>query len=130
MATPTENELKAALVELRGQNPALKITKLHARLLAEHPDWTVSEKRTRKLLQAEGLVLSPPKVNPNVAKVNADTLIPVSKVIDGLDVARWSKKIEVKYFNRMKGKGLVATDKLTQGDAIWKEDPFILAPEW
>jgi hypothetical protein len=114
-------------VELRAQNSTLGIPKLHALLQAGHPDWSVSERRTRKVLQAEGLVLGPPKKQPNTA---SDTLVPVSKLIDGLDVSKWSKTVEVKYFNRRKGKGLVATQKIVQGEAVWKEDPFILAPEW
>ncbi|KAG9310945.1 hypothetical protein JVU11DRAFT_8819 [Chiua virens] len=30
----------------------------------------------------------------------------------------------------MKGKGLVATEKISEGEVVWKENPFILAPEW
>ena len=29
-----------------------------------------------------------------------------------------------------KGKGLVAKERITSGETVWKEDPFILAPEW
>ena len=130
MTTPTETDLKSALIELRAQNPTLSIPKLHAQLLAGHPDWSVSEKRTRKFLQAEGLVLASQTKTQAASDKLPDSLIPASKIIEGLDVAKWSKKIEVKYFNRMKGKGLVAVDKINQGDTVWKEDPFILAPEW
>ncbi|KAI0092344.1 SET domain-containing protein [Irpex rosettiformis] len=130
MTTPTEEELKSALAELRAQNPTLGVPKLHAQLLAGHPEWTVSEKRTRKFLQAGGLVLDPQTTKTTVSGQSSTVLIPASKIIQGLDVAKWSTKIEVKYFNRMKGKGLVAVGKISQGDTIWKEDPFILAPEW
>ncbi|KAI0697799.1 hypothetical protein BC835DRAFT_737993 [Cytidiella melzeri] len=130
MNTPTDEELKSALLELRAKNATLGIPKLHALLLAGHSHWSVSEKRTRKIIQAEGLILGPHKQHPITLDSSSDTFIPASRVIEGLDMTRWTKKIEVKYFNRQKGKGLVATEKITQGDAVWKENPFILAPEW
>ena len=55
---------------------------------------------------------------------------PSSRVIDQLDLAKWSEKIEVRYFNRLKGKGLIARERIEEGDVIWKEDPFVIAPEW
>ncbi len=86
--SPPEDELKRAIIDLKSQNPSLGISKVHAYLLAMYPHWTVSEKRTRKILQAEGL-----------------TLI-------------------------TKGKGLVATEDIAQGETLWREDPFVIAPEW
>ena len=123
---PSEEELKAALQALRAQHPTLGTAKLHAHLLTENPAWTVSEKRTKKILQSEGLSLK-----PVVTKTSSDnTLHPVSKVIEGLDISKWTAKVQVKYFDSYKGKGLVATEKITEGTVVWKEDPFILAPEW
>ena len=29
-----------------------------------------------------------------------------------------------------RGKGLVAVEELEEGEVIWKEDPWIVAPEW
>lgn len=126
--SPSEAELKAALQALRTQNPTLGIAKLHARLLSEHPDWTVSEKRTRKILQNEGLVLSPDGAGGKSATGSAP--YPSSGVIEGLEISKWTSKVQVKYFNKIKGKGLVAAEKIAEGEVVWKEDPFILAPEW
>ncbi|KAI0363233.1 SET domain-containing protein [Pilatotrama ljubarskyi] len=120
---PTEEQLKAALLELRSENPALGIAKMHALLLSKHPEWTVSEKRTRKILQTAGLVLNTNGSTPG-------QLYPTSKVIEGLDVTKWTQKVEVKYFGKTKGKGLVAKERIAEGETIWKEDPFVLAPEW
>ena len=39
-------------------------------------------------------------------------------------------KVAVKHFGKKKGKGLVAKEVVEEGETIWKEDPFILAPEW
>ena len=123
---PSEEELKAALQALREQHPKLGIAKLHVLLLSENPTWSVSEKRTRKIIQNEGLSLKP----ANARHGTVDTPHPVSKVIEGLDVSKWTAKVRVKYFDSYKGKGLVATEKISEGDVLWKEDPFILAPEW
>jgi hypothetical protein len=124
--SPPEDDLKAALVDIKSQNPSLGIAKTHALLLANHPTWVVSERRTRKLLQHEGLVLNgaAPPGTPEV------TIYPSSRVIDKLDIHRWTPKVKVKYFDKKKGKGLVATQEIKEGEVIWKEDPFILAPEW
>ncbi|EKM52389.1 uncharacterized protein PHACADRAFT_148986 [Phanerochaete carnosa HHB-10118-sp] len=129
--SPPEDELKVALQGLRAQNPTLGVTKLHARLLSEHPDWTVSEKRTRKILQNEGLVISPDGAASSRSKSGTGNApYPTSAVIEGLDVSKWTSKIQVKYFGKHKGKGLVATERIAEGEVVWKEDPFILAPEW
>ncbi len=122
--SPPEDVLKSALLALKSANPTIGVPKLHALLLAEHPEWMVSEKRTRKVLQSEGLV-------QNAAGApSAGQIFPNSGLIDGLDIAKWTTKVEVKYFNKTKGKGLVAKEQITEGETIWKEDPFILAPEW
>ncbi|KAH9957514.1 hypothetical protein BC827DRAFT_1157234 [Russula dissimulans] len=36
----------------------------------------------------------------------------------------------VKYFDKKKEKGLVAREPISEGQLVWKEDPFIIAPEW
>ncbi|KAH9886713.1 SET domain-containing protein [Cubamyces lactineus] len=121
--TPAEDELKAALLELKSANPTLGVPKIHALLLSAHPEWTVSEKRTRKIMQSEGLVN-----NANVAVPGQ--LYPTSQIIKGFDIAKYTTKVEVKHFSKIKGKGLVAKEEIKEGETIWKEDPFALAPEW
>ncbi|TCD61798.1 SET domain-containing protein 5 [Steccherinum ochraceum] len=128
--TPSEDELKSALKALRTEHPTLGISKLHAALLAAHPGWTVSEKRTRKVLQSEGLVIVNAGGSSNGGSEPAGFKYPSSKVMEGLDVGKWTDKVEVRVFDRKKGKGLVAKVKIAEGETIWKEDPFVLAPEW
>ncbi|EEB89617.1 hypothetical protein MPER_12263, partial [Moniliophthora perniciosa FA553] len=77
--TPTDVDLREALKSLKSTNPTLGIPKIHALLLQTHPEWLVSEKRTRKFLQNEGLVLS---TEPAVPK----TPYPSSRVIRDLDI--------------------------------------------
>ncbi|KAJ7161026.1 hypothetical protein C8R46DRAFT_1164635 [Mycena filopes] len=98
MASPTDDELRDALVQLKAAHPALGIPKLHARLRTDFPSWTVSEKRVRKILAA----LAPPKPKPK-----ADTTPhPSSQLVEGLDIAQWTQRVEVRVFDATKGKGL------------------------
>ncbi|KAG7095290.1 hypothetical protein E1B28_006059 [Marasmius oreades] len=127
--TPTDIELKEALKSLKSSNPTLGVPKIHALLLQTHSEWLVSEKRTRKFLQNEGLVLSADP-NGNSFQDKGKAPYPSSRIIPNLDVGKWSTKVEVKYFNKRKGKGLVAKEKIVEGETVWKEDPFIIAPEW
>ncbi|KIO26379.1 hypothetical protein M407DRAFT_24343 [Tulasnella calospora MUT 4182] len=62
--------------------------------------------------------------------VPPDTLYPISHLNQELQVDEWTKKAEVKVFDGMKGKGLVATEAIAEGEVIWKEDPFIYCPDW
>lgn len=129
--SPTEDQLKNVLVALRKDNPTLGIPKLHALLRSNRPEWTISEKRTRKILQGEGLVLNTPAQKSTTASDSQpEGLHPTSSLIEGLDIEKWTPKVEVKYFDQTKGKGLVAKNHIAEGEILWKEDPFILAPEW
>ena len=124
---PQESELINALISLKRKVPSLGISKIHALLLQTYPEWTVSEKRTRKILQIHGLTLSAQAVSSDSVEPR---IFPSSQVIDRLDVSQWTPKVKVKYFNKKKGKGLVAERNIEVGEHIWKEDPFIIAPEW
>ena len=133
-ASPSEDDLKAALHALRKAFPSLGAAKLHAQLLAQHPEWSVSEKRTRKILQQEGLVLSSVSAQnqgPATPVLSGeDEIYPRSQLVEGLDIRKWTTKVEVRHFGRKKGKGLVAREDIAEGEVVWKEDPFALAPEW
>jgi hypothetical protein len=61
---------------------------------------------------------------------NAAHVHPSSTLVKGLDVSRWTTTVEDRYFDRKKGKGLVAKDLISEGQVMWKEDPFVIAPEW
>ncbi len=121
---PSEDELTVAIVQLKKDNPELGIPKVHARLTSKYPDWTVSEQRTRKILQKQGLIVSAPGETRQIH------VYPSSRLVAGLDVPKWTPKVEVRWFDKRKGKGLVATQEIREGEVIWKEDPFIVAPEW
>lgn len=76
------------------------------------------------VLQSEGLTSAPS------GGASAKKIWPSSKVNDKLDIGQFSKKIEVRYFDKAKGKGLIAKEDIGEREIIWKEDPFIIAPEW
>ncbi|KAJ3569106.1 hypothetical protein NP233_g5272 [Leucocoprinus birnbaumii] len=123
-ASPSEDELTSAILELKEENPGLGISKIHAQLTNKYPNWIVSEKRTRKILQSKGLIV------PGPGQANNVQVYPSSRLVTGLSVSKWTRKAEVKWFDKRKGKGLVATQEIKEGEVIWKEDPFIVAPEW
>ncbi|KAJ7454923.1 hypothetical protein B0H11DRAFT_255967 [Mycena galericulata] len=118
MASPSDDELQHALGQLKAAHPTLGIPKLHALLRTEYPAWTVSEKRMRKVLAT----LAPPK--------DTGPPHPSSELVEGLDIAQWTTRVDVRVFDKKKGKGLVATQKIKAGETIWVEDPFVIAPEW
>ena len=171
IVTPNEAELTDALVDLKLRDPQLGISKIHALLLQHYPDWIVSEKRTRKILQANGLTNStstttttggggssdehqqrpsplPPTVPriPYIPKYTSKTYtppppgapraalppleFPTSRVIAKLDVSQWTAKVEVRWFGEKRGKGLVAVEEVDEGEIVWREDPWVVAPEW
>lgn len=125
---PQESELTTALISLKNKDPSLGISKVHTLLLQTYPKWTVSEKRTRKILQNQGLIVSDPS-SMSLESVES-RIYPSSRVIDSLEISQWTLKVKVKYFNKKKGKGLVAEKDIEEGEPIWREDPFIVAPEW
>jgi hypothetical protein len=121
---PPEDQLRAALLDLKSQHTVLGISKIHTLLLSRHPTWTVSEKRVRRVLQSAGLKPSPSTLT------REGKIYPSSKPIEKLDAHKYTSKVEVKYFDKVKGKGLVAKEAIAEGENVWKEDPFVLAPEW
>jgi hypothetical protein len=60
----------------------------------------------------------------------AHVVYPSSTLVEGLDVSKWTTTIEDKYFDRKKGERPVAKVPISEGQTVWKEDPFIIAPEW
>ncbi|KAN0120543.1 hypothetical protein V8E52_004370, partial [Russula decolorans] len=144
--SPPEEDLKVAVASLKKEHPTLGIAKpLHALLLSENSSWAVSEKRLRRILinsnsdgpltQHQGLEYyattgNPRGPGPSTAGSKAAHAYPSSTLVEGLDVSKWTTTIEDRYFDRKKGKGLVAKEPISEGQIVWKEDNFIIAPEW
>ena len=117
---PLDDELVKVLKALRAEHPSLGVPKLLVILRQEHPAWSLSEKRLRKLLQQENLV----------ATVAPAVVYPISKIDEGVDASTWTSQVAIKQFDKVKGKGLVANQKLTAGEILWKEDPWVFASDW
>ena len=142
--SPGEEDLTTAVASLKKAHPALGIAQLHALLLSENPSWTVSEKRLRRVLKNTASSSDPTPTQresstgkpagPSGSSSGSDAALarvyPSSTLVEGLDVSRWTTAIEVKYFDKIKGKGLVAKEPISEGQVVWKEDPFVIAPEW
>lgn len=122
--SPSDADLKSALISLKITHPTLGIPKIHAQLLASHPDWAVSEKRARKVLKTEGLTIS-----ANATTTQPDSLVPLSRFMPD-SAFTLPPSVSVRDFGRRRGKGLIATTAVMAGETLWIEDPWILAPEW
>ena len=119
---PSEGELSKIVTSLREAHPELGVVKLLAQLKVEHPTLSVSEKRLRKTLApstSAAASTSYEKVSKDAtADLVADTGLDAS-----LDVSEL--KIKVRMFKGGRGKGLVAREKILQGEVIWSENPWI-----
>ena len=121
--SPSDEHLIGALRALRTEHPTLGIVKLHAVLLRDHPEWMISEKRFRKVLQQQGLnSLRHAHVQEGLSIGDIEGKVyPTSRIIERLDVEQWTKKVEVMWFGKKKGKGLVAKERIEKGATVWKE---------
>ena len=117
---PPEDELVKSVRQLRAEYPSLGAPKLLVVLRQKHPEWSLSEKRLRKLLQQENLV----------ATAAPAVVHPLSRIDEGVDASTWTSQVAIKQFDKVKGKGLVSKQNLTAGEILWKEDPWIFASDW
>jgi uncharacterized linocin/CFP29 family protein len=134
---PTDEELKPVVAALREAHPSLGVTRLLAQLKTDHPTLSVSEKRLRKVLaQAHEAGIEGAQEKDNGADLeqgqekkegNAEG----SKEMiaeTGLDKSintSIAPKVKVKLFKSGRGKGLVAREKMLEGEVIWTEEPWI-----
>jgi hypothetical protein len=114
---PPDCELLPVVERLRSENPSLGIPKLLVQLKVQHPEWAVSEKRLRKVLQ--GL----PSASSSTYR--DDMLVTDTGMDPSIDIAHLAPKLKVKMFPGGRGKGLVAKEKMLQGEVLWQEEPWI-----
>ena len=126
-SSPPDDIFLPYVTSLRSSHPSVGVPKLLATLKAEHPEWSVSEKRLRKAVQA----LQPTNgdIEHEVQKTGNETGLVAST---GLDpsittiAASLAPKIKIRMFGGEKGKGLVAREKVLQGEVLWQEEPWIV----
>ncbi|WWD22794.1 hypothetical protein CI109_107288 [Kwoniella shandongensis] len=131
--SPADDVLNPVVSDLRAAHPSLGITKLFAQFKVDHPEWAVSEKRFRKALQVTGGSIAPQ--NGTVGNANDPSmpleagLIADTGIDPSIDVATIAPMVKVKMFPGGKGKGLVAKEKLQQGEVLWQEEPWIVTAD-
>jgi hypothetical protein len=121
--SPSDDELAPVVEHLRSQNPSLGIAKLLVQLKTEQPGWAVSEKRLRKISQALPGGADP--TNGQHQESGETVLVAETGLDPTIDVAQIAPQVKVKMFGGGKGKGLVAKEKILQGDVLWQEEPWI-----
>lgn len=117
---PAEDDLLCAARRVREAHPDLGIAKLLAQLKVDQPDWTVSEKRFRKSLQSVSESNGAAPVTSGEQNLEAETGLDSS-----INVAAIAPKVKAKMLPG-RGKGLVAKEKMQQGEWIWQEEPWCL----
>jgi len=122
LISPPEEDLKTAIISLNEGHLTLGITKFHIHLLSESPGGTVSENRLRRILKNSEGHPSPPGLQ---FKLRPRHVYPSPR-------HKWTAAVEVKYlyFDKKKGKGVITNELVSEGQFVWKEDPFIIASKW
>lgn len=129
---PSDKELSPVVTKLRTENPSTGVPKLLQQLKSEHSDWAVSEKRLRKLLQA--LNLPSTAVDTAVDSTGGDGdgekgLVADTGLDPSINVGGIAPKVKARIFGGEKGKGLVAREKILQGEVSWSEEPWIVTAD-
>lgn len=125
---PLDEDLSPVVTKLRTENPSTGVPKLLQQLKSEHSDWAVSEKRLRKLLQA--LNLSSTAVDSKGGNGDGETGLVADTGLDpSINVGGIAPKVKARMFGGEKGKGLVAREKILQGEVLWSEEPWIVTAD-
>jgi len=125
LISPPEEDLKTAIISLNEAHLTLGITKFHIHLLSENPGGTVSEKRLRRILKnAEGRPLPRPSPLSLQFKLRQRHVYPSPRhhQMDG------SGRGQVFVFRQEKR--FVTKELVSEGQFVWKGDPFIIVSKW
>jgi len=130
MATiPSDEVLIIAVTSLRDAHPSLGIAQLLQQLKTDHPDWAVSEKRLRKVMSMSSAATTS-LATAGVSQTNDEPgLIAVTGLDTTLNVTEIAPKVKARLFGGEKGKGLVAREKILEGEVIWQEEPWIVTAD-
>jgi hypothetical protein len=118
---PTDDELLPAYRRIKERDPSLGLAKVLAQLKLANPEWAVSEKRLRK-------VVAGVQVDHSSAADEAG-LVADTGLDPTIDIANIAPKVKARLFGGEKGKGLVAREKIQQGEVVWQEDPWIVTAD-
>lgn len=87
MQSPSQEELVPVIEALRKENSTLGVVKFQSLLLSNNPQWTVSEKRVKKILTELGM--GPASSNDN-DKRQIRHIYPTSKLNKTLKLEQWT----------------------------------------
>ncbi|KAK0506027.1 hypothetical protein EDD18DRAFT_1342366 [Armillaria luteobubalina] len=146
-ATPNDETIQSVISSIRSSFPGLGTAKLHTAVIDARPEWkgVVGEKQIRRVIanstskkdaETEGpikendaLITKTKTKKKKKAKATARVTYPTSSLLPD-SALTLPPAVAVRYFDKQKGKGLVALGRIEEGETLWKEDPWILAPEW
>ncbi|KAI9312580.1 hypothetical protein BX666DRAFT_1865785 [Dichotomocladium elegans] len=123
---PSEKELVDAIQRIKISNPEFGIKKVTSQVTQDQPTWSVSEKRVKKFLQAQGLI----QHSVQKSGVEDDPSIPVSFIDPKLDLKSVSTNVVAKMIDKVVGKGLFAARDIAANEIIFQETPFMYFPPW
>ncbi len=142
---PDDETIQSVISSMHSALPGLGTAKLHTAVIDAHPEWkgVVGEKRIRRVMansKKDAETESPIRENDALttksktkkkkkAKVTSRATYPTSSLLPD-SALTLPLSVAVRYFDKQKGKGLVALRRIEEGETLWKEDPWILAPEW
>jgi hypothetical protein len=127
---PTDEVLGPTVQALRESHPSLGIAKLLQQLKTEHPEWAISEKRLRKVVAPTATSAAPTASSTGGAKAPDEPGLMADTGLDTtLSVSDLAPKVKARLFGGEKGKGLVAREKILEGEVIWQEEPWIVTAD-
>lgn len=117
--TPSEEQIIEASRSKLNDLPTLGIAKLLIQLQTEN-QWSLSEKRLKTILVKANLRQTKPSTNGK--QDNTPSHVPLSHLDTSLNIPEGIKAV---YFDRIKGKGLIADRDFKEGQTIFNEDAFV-----
>lgn len=111
--TPTDEQVVDAARPYLERTPPLGVAKIAVALREAH-GWSLSDKRLKKVLTDAGLRDAP-----------RPSWVPVSSLDDTVPMP---PGVAARYFDSVKGRGLVATRAWAEGQTLFVEDAFVAAP--
>ncbi|CAH2352740.1 potential protein lysine methyltransferase Set5p [[Candida] railenensis] len=118
---PHERQIVDAVILIWKKDPStesLGITKLHALIKSEYPNWSVSEKRVKTLLKKFGLLSSASQEKFTYANEIKSIYTPDIELPPKVHIVLTSKR----------GKGLYAKTKISKGEVIFEESQLFNVP--
>ncbi|KAK9450977.1 uncharacterized protein V1518DRAFT_412217 [Limtongia smithiae] len=127
--SPSEEDILAAALKQRETEPGLAVAKLHARIKADNPTWTLSLNRLKAILRQHAATMAPPYANvPEEFRSKLYVGDTLSVPVPDLELPSF---VEVFTSADRGGKGLQVTARtpiVPKDTLIWTEPALVLIP--